>query len=162
MAAEDAEALFSSLGPVEAGALTGFWRGRAVDTGHPVDTLLRVSGWIGKEFQGAEEVHPLVLEGAFGRYRMNPGLVPMRAVRALGLAGWPGMRGMVRVLGPLLATRLPRARLRMMDDRGTVTAAMVYDQLPIVDIFRAVDADTVMGLMDERGQRPAFFVLTRE
>jgi hypothetical protein len=50
----------------------------------------------------------------------------------------------------------------MIDDRGTVTAAMVYDQRPIIDVFRAVDEGTVMGRMDERGQAPAFFVLSRE
>jgi hypothetical protein len=38
---------------------------------------------------------------------------------------------------------------------------MVYDQRPIIDVFREVDADTVMGRMDERGKRPAFFVLSR-
>jgi hypothetical protein len=158
----EAEALFLSLGPVRVERLTEFWRGRSVETGHPVDELLRVSGWIGKEFLSAEAVHPLVHEGAFGRYRMNPGLVPLGLIRALGMAQWPGMLGAVRALGPLMATKAPRARLRMIDDRGTVTAAMVYDQRPIIDVFREVDGETVMGRMDERGQRPAFFVLTRE
>jgi hypothetical protein len=158
----EAEALFLSLGPVGVERLTGFWRGRSVETGHPVDELLRVSGWIGKDFLSVEAVHPLVHEGAFGRYRMNPGLVPLGLIRALGLARWPGMAGAARVLGPQLGTRVPRARLRMIEDRGVVTAAMVYDQRPIIDVFRAVDDRTVMGRMDERGQGPAFFVLTRE
>jgi hypothetical protein len=158
----EAEALHRALGPVPVERLTGFWRGRSVETGHPVDELLRVSGWIGKDFGGSEAVHPLVHEGAFGRYRMNPGLVPLGLIRALGMARWPGMAGAVRVFGPLLATTVPRARLRMIDDRGTVTAAMVYDQRPIIDVFRAVDEGTVMGRMDERGQAPAFFVLSRE
>jgi hypothetical protein len=158
----EAEALFLSLGSVPVERLTGFWRGRSVETGHSVDELLRASGWIGKEFLSAEDVHPLVLEGAFGRYRMNPGRVPLRIARRLGLARWPGMREVVRGVGPLLATKAPRARLRMVEDRGTVTAAMIYDQRPIIDVFRAVDADTVMGRMDERGESPAFFVLSRE
>jgi hypothetical protein len=162
MRPEEAEELFLSLGAVPVERLTGIWRGRSVGTGHPVDELLRVSGWIGKEFLTAEAVHPLVCQGAFGRYRMNPGLVPLGLIRGLGMARWPGMAGVVRVLGPLLATRVPRARLRMIDDRGTVTAAMVYDQRPIIDVFREVDADTVMGRMDERGQRAAFFVLSRD
>jgi hypothetical protein len=70
--------------------------------------------------------------------------------------------GVARVLGPLLATKAPRARLRMVEDRGIATAAMVYDQRPIIDVFREIDGDTVMGRMDERGQPPAFFVLSRE
>jgi hypothetical protein len=158
----EADALFLSLGPVPVGRLTGFWRGRSVETGHPVDELLRESGWIGKEFLSPEAVHPLVHEGAFGRYRMNPGLVPLGLIRALRMARWPGMAGAARVLGPLLATQVPRARLRMIEDRGIVTAAMVYDQRPIIDVFREVDGDTVMGRMDERGQAPAYFVLMRE
>jgi len=162
MSPEGAEALFATLGPVPLGMLAGFWRGRAVETGHAVDELLRESSWIGKDFLAPDEVHPLVHDGAFGRYRINPGLVPLGPARALGLARLPGARTLFRLLGPLLSTRRPRARLRMVDDRGCLTAAMIYDQRPIIDVFRKVDDGIVMGRMDERGQRPAFFVLTRE
>jgi hypothetical protein len=162
MSREAAEALFLTLGPVPLEMLTGFWRGRAVETGHATDGLLRASSWIGKDFLAADDVHPLVHDGAFGRYRLNPGLVPLGLARGLGLARLPGTRAAFRVVGLLLATRRPRARLRMIDDRGCLTAAMIYDQLPIIDVFRRVDGDTVMGRMDERGQPPAFFVLARE
>jgi len=159
---EAAARLFESLGPVPLEMLRGFWRGRAVATGHAVDELLRVSGWIGKEFLSAEAVHPLVHEGAFGRYRLNPGIAPLSLARVLGLARLPGASSLFRMLGPVLSTRSPRARLRLLCDGGIVTTAMVYDQLPIIDVFREVDADTVMGRMDERGaERPAYFVLTR-
>ncbi len=141
--------------------LTGFWRGRAVETGHPVDELLRASSWIGKDFLSQDEVHPLVHEGVFGRYRLNPGLVPLGVARATGLARLPGVRAAFRLLGPLLSTRRPRARLRLIDDRGCLTTAMIYDQRPILDVFRKVDDDTVMGRMDERGRAPAFFTLSR-
>jgi hypothetical protein len=43
------------------------------------------------------------------------------------------------------------------------TAAMLYDRLPIVDVFRRLDATTLLGLMDARGiPQPFFFRLTRE
>jgi hypothetical protein len=161
MSPEAAEALFAARPPVPVDMLTGFWRGRAVATGHPVDELLRASSWIGKEFVALDEVHPLVHEGAFGRYRLDPGRVPLGLGRRLGLARLPGAPSVFRLLGPLFATRRPRARLRMIEDRGVVTAAMIYDQRPIIDVFRKIDGDTVMGRMDERGQPPAFFVLTR-
>jgi hypothetical protein len=161
MTPAEAEALFAGLPPVPLAMLTGLWRGRAVATGHPVDELLRASAWFGKDFESAEAVHPLVHDGAFGRYRLNPGLVPLRLARRLGLARLPGAAAAFRLIGPLLATRRPRARLRMVEDGGTPTAAMIYDQLPVIDVFRRVDADTVMGRMDERGQPPAFFLLTR-
>jgi hypothetical protein len=63
----------------------------------------------------------------------------------------------------LLRTRKPTARLRMMEHRGVVSATMIYDFLPIHDVFRSVDDDTRLGLMDLRGMaQPFFFVLRRE
>ena len=51
----------------------------------------------------------------------------------------------------------------MMEHRGVSTATMIYDALPIHDVFRKVDDDTVLGLMDLRGlPQPFFFVLRRE
>lgn len=39
---------------------------------------------------------------------------------------------------------------------------MVYDDLPIIDMFRRVDARTVLGVMDMRAMPlPYFFVLRR-
>ena len=63
----------------------------------------------------------------------------------------------------MLGTGLPRARLRQVTYRGTQTAAMVYDQLAIIDVFRAVDDDTRLGVMDMKGMdAPFFFVLRRD
>ncbi len=54
------------------------------------------------------------------------------------------------------------ATLRMVEYRGVVTATMVYDKHPIFDSFRAVDADTVMGAMDRKGEdAPLLFRLRR-
>jgi hypothetical protein len=40
---------------------------------------------------------------------------------------------------------------------------MIYDEVPIHDIFRKVDDQTVLGLMDYKpAERPFFFVLQRE
>ena len=40
---------------------------------------------------------------------------------------------------------------------------MVYDQLPINDVFRRLSDDTVIGAMDLRNSRkPYFFVLQRD
>ena len=46
---------------------------------------------------------------------------------------------------------------------GVVTATMIYDALPINDLFRAVDGATRLGLMDLRDMpQPFFFVLRRD
>ncbi|KAI9323565.1 hypothetical protein BX666DRAFT_2022292 [Dichotomocladium elegans] len=62
------------------------------------------------------------------------------------------------------------ARLREVKFRGVTTAAMVYDQLPIIDYFHKVDGTVIMGAMDLReGSLPGmdashgtfYFYLTR-
>ena len=46
--------------------------------------------------------------------------------------------------------------------RGKHSAAMIYDRKPIIDYFRKIDDDRVLGLMEMRGmERPFFFLLTR-
>jgi len=49
----------------------------------------------------------------------------------------------------------------MLEHRGVVSAALVYDHQPIVDTFRAVDPDTLVGVMDLRGIPPYLFSLRR-
>ena len=44
------------------------------------------------------------------------------------------------------------ATLRMVEYRGVVTATMVYDRHPVFDHFRRVDDDTVLGVMDRKGE----------
>jgi hypothetical protein len=63
----------------------------------------------------------------------------------------------------MLRTDQPKARLRMTEYRGVVSATMIYDSLPINDIFRKVDDHTVLGAMDLRfAPQPFFFILRRE
>ncbi len=55
-----------------------------------------------------------------------------------------------------------KARVRMMEYRNKVSATMIYDYLPINDVFRKVDDNTVLGLMDfKRISQPFFFLLNR-
>ncbi|KAB2350923.1 DUF4334 domain-containing protein [Actinomadura rudentiformis] len=54
------------------------------------------------------------------------------------------------------------ARLREVVFRGTVSAAMVYDTQPIIDHFRRVSDEVVLGAMDAKGQpETLYFHLTR-
>ena len=65
------------------------------------------------------------------------------------------------VARPLLRAHEPKARLRNLEHRGKVTGAMIYDQLPIIDVFRRIDETTLLGLMEMRAvAQPYFFVLT--
>ena len=50
-----------------------------------------------------------------------------------------------------------------MEHRGVDTAAMIYDALPIIDVFRRVGSGVLLGAMDMRGlAAPFFFLLERD
>jgi Domain of unknown function (DUF4334)/GXWXG protein len=161
---EEALAFFDVCGLVHMEDMLGCWRGSAVPTGHPFDGLLEAFGWRGKRFESPDETHPLVFESAAGLFSVNPALLPVSlAVRFNRLVRTRVMRMIGRRLVRMARTSKPRARLRMMQYRGVVTATLSYDALPINDHFRRVDADTVIGVMDFRTiDRPFVFVMRRE
>ena len=154
---------FDGLPAVPAAEMLGRWRGSGLPTGSPLDGLLEAYGWYGKEFLDAERVHPLLFGAPGGPRPIDPALIPMGLLRDRpSLARSAAARRAFTVLRPLLRTAKPRARLRTVEHRGVATAAMVYDALPIIDVFRRVDATTLLGLMDMRSApMPYFFVLVR-
>jgi hypothetical protein len=160
---EEALALFDRLPAVAPQELLGRWRGEGFPTGHPLDGVLETYHWHGKRFRSAEAVDPLLFRAA------NGSVLPLRAVMPdpRWLERWPWLRARAagdafqRWLLPLLIRRRPQARLRAIEHRGVVTAAMVYDRLPILDVFRRLDATTLLGLMDARGIEPPFFFVLR-
>lgn len=63
-----------------------------------------------------------------------------------------------RMANPVMGS----ASLRRVEYRGVLTATMVYDKHPVFDHFRRVDEDTVLGVMDRKGDdMPLFFHLRR-
>ncbi|AFE07261.1 hypothetical protein COCOR_06987 [Corallococcus coralloides DSM 2259] len=150
---EEALALFDSLPAVDVGFMRGTWQGREFQTGHPLDGLLASTGWYGKQFIDAESVHPLLF------YTED-----RKAVFPVDPRKWPApeLAGPVAPHRALVGTDQFKARLRMLEFRGRLSATMVYDDRPILDVFRKVDRDTLLGLMDARDMPPYFFVLRRE
>lgn len=157
-------ARFDALPGATVDGCLGRWRGSGLPTGHPLDGLLEALGWWGKEFVDAETVHPLLFRG-----RDSPP-APLAPVPLLvrWLLRYPRlMQGRIArtafaAARPLLRTSEAKARLRRVEHRGVLGAAMIYDGLPILDHFRTVDATTLLGLMDLRGMaQPYFFVLQR-
>ena len=158
-------AFFDSLAPVSTAEMVGRWRGSGLPTGSPLDGLLEAYGWWGKEVVDDETVHPLLVAGRGGRpYPVNPALVPLSVLHSRpGLAHSALLRRAATAVRPLARARRPAARLRTLTHRGVASAAMVYDALPVVDVFRRVDDEVVLGLMDMRGlETPFAFVLTPE
>ena len=157
--------LFDALPPLDVADLLGRWRGSGIPTGHPLDGRLEAAGWYGKRMVSTEEVHPLVFRGPGGRLvAVAPGRLPLRPLLRLAPLVPPGFVARAfPLVRPLLVTSRPAARLRTVEHRGVVSAAMVYDDLPVVDAFRRVDERTVLGVMDLRWQeQPYVFALRRE
>ncbi len=164
--AEDAMELFDSLEPVDVGFMIGNWKGEGFHTNHPLDGLLEAYHWYGKRFESPEDVHPLVFSTLRGGLAIvNPALLGP----SLGLMGRvpmlksPMAGRIFQTLMPFLTTSRSRARLRMTTYRGKSSATMIYDHLPMNDVFRKIDQDAVFGVMDLKGMNsPLFFILRRE
>lgn len=162
----EAFATFDSLEPVDTGFMIGSWKGESVLTGHPLDGLLEAYRWHGKRFESDEDAHPLVFSTLRGRrVSIDPRCFrpALPLIDRAPLPTSPIVTRLFQLVMPFLTTRRSRARLRMMTYRGKSTATMVYDHLPIHDVFRKVDGDTVFAVMDMKGMsRPFFFMLRRE
>lgn len=155
---------FDALEPVGLDFMLGAWRGEGFATGHPMDGALQAYHWWGKRFDSAEHVHPLVFSTrSGGTVCVNPSwLAPALAwMKQRPLPRSAALGRIAQACLPLLATRRSQARLRLMEHRGKLSATMVYDRLPIHDVFRRIDADTVLGLMDLKAMEQPFFFLLR-
>lgn len=164
---EEALRLFDGAETADIEFMIGTWRGSELPTGHPLDGLMEASGWYGKRFVDAERVHPLLFYAADCSrvFPVDPARVPVGLILGLPLPRTRGLPYHQLVLGarPLVRTAQYKARLRMTEYRGRLSATMIYDDKPINDVFRKLDDHTVLGAMDRRGdKRPYFFLLRRD
>lgn len=119
--ADELDRIFDVLEAVDCAPLLGRWKGGDFDTGHPVTQQLAATGWYGKTFHSLSEVDPLICRGADGELYSD------------------------------LKTMGGGASLWMVAFRGKVSATMVYDRRPVLDHFRRVDDNTLMGVMNGKG-----------
>ena len=163
MSTEEALALFDRSETVSVEMMLGKWEGAEIATDHPMDGLLAASRWTGKEFHSSEEVYPLVHKGFGGRdFRVNPALMPIGLAMKLPWLRKPVSTLLFLAAEPIITARKSKARLRMTEHRGTTSATMIYDDKPIHDVFRKLDDENVLGLMDMKNMdRPYFFRLRR-
>jgi hypothetical protein len=164
LSAEAALDAFDGLPVITPEEMIGSWRGSELPTAHPLDGLLALYGWRGKRFEDAERVHPLLFEHHGRTVAVDPARLPLGvALNLPHLSRTDKAVELFRASLPLWRTRKPKARLRAVEHRGLVSAAMIYDDLPIIDHFRRADEGRVLGLMDfRRTPRPFFFLLERE
>jgi len=132
------DALWADLEVVDAAAILGSWRGFAFTTGHPVEKALAASRWHGKRFDALDDAKPLICRADDGSLYSDT------------TTGGGG------------------ASLWNVEFRGEVTATMVYDGRPVLDHFKRVDDDTLMGVMNGKPEavlahgRHFYFGLERE
>lgn len=163
MSTADALALFDSLAPVDIDFMLGRWVGSGFDTHHPMDGLLETFGWYGKAFVNADEVHPLLFRLGDNVISISPRFMPMNLMWKLHVPRSGLLNALSLPFKLALQTDKARARLRMLEHRGKTSATMIYDDLPIHDVFRKLDNETVLGVMDLKAMpQPFFFVLRRE
>jgi hypothetical protein len=113
------DALWADLATVTVEEVLGGWRGGDFATGHVASTVLEKVRWHGKRFDGPLAAVPLVCRDDSGELYSNKE------------AGGGG-----------------EASLWPVQFRGEVTATMVYDKMPVLDHFKKVDDDTLMGIMN--------------
>jgi hypothetical protein len=161
---EQAFQLYDSLETVEVDFMMGSWKGSGFPTNHTMDGALETFHWYGKSFEDPNNVHPLVFQSFTKKlFKVNPGLMPVRLATIIPNKNL-GFLGIIFLLIRFFfQTSKSKARVRMTEFRGKITATMIYDQLPIHDVFRKVDENTLLGCMDYKGMKEFFFfVLERD
>ena len=160
---EEALKLFDELETVDLEFMIGRWQGSGLHTNHPMDGLLEASNWYGKEFIDSDHVHPLLfLDGNNKIFKVAPNLTAMNLVLRFPVPKNKVMKLLLNFMNSMVKTEKSQARIRMMEHRQKISATMIYDKLPIHDIFRKIDDNTVLGLMDFKGApKPFFFILKR-
>jgi hypothetical protein len=104
-------------------------------------------------------VFPLVMKDKSGKiFNLKPTIMNYNVPRSM-------IPMTMKLFKPFISMDESAARLRIVEHRGVATSAMLYDSLPIIDIFRKVDECTLFGIMDFKNADTTasyFFVLERE
>lgn len=113
----------------------------------PVSVEFMLGSWKGGKFDGGTEPDPINWYGK--RFDSAKHAEPLMVRTADGS------------VQPY--TALGAAQLRMVEFGGKVSASLIYDKQPIMDYFRKIDDNRVIGLGDIKGKPTDFFFhLTRE
>lgn len=161
---EDAFALFDSLQPVEPEAIHGLWRGRGLATGHPLDGVLENLGWYGKRFHPDGRADALLF--FWDEHRLipvDPAGIPVRlALRFGGIGRQRIAKSLFSYLVKAMRAKATVAEVRNVRFRGVTSSGMAYDRQPIIDHFRKVNDNRLLGAMSIAGdERHYFFWLDR-
>lgn len=158
---EDIFTIYENLEPATLAFMKGRWKGFEIETGNKLEGLLTLTGWYGKLFISPEEVHPLLFytKRKTALYAVNPNLIPL----SMEFPKFKVLSTIMALAKPFLQTKKSMARMRMIEYRGKITGTMVYDKKAIMDHFAKIDDNTMLGMMDLKGDSsPYVFVLERD
>jgi hypothetical protein len=149
---------FKRLAPIKPREMIGLWSGRGIPSGHPLDGVLENLGWFGKRFTVEMRADPLRR-----LIPIDPARIPLRlALRFHSVGRTRAARNLFSCLQRGLRAKGTVASLDIMPFQGVASAAMAYDDQPIVDHFRRLDDRRIMGAMTIQGDdRIYFFELER-
>ena len=125
------EAFFDTLPEITNQEIIGEWKGGYIKSGSIIDLTLKDYG----------------VYGWIGKHYHSED-----KVKAL-MHKFFGLKFNIPVIG--------NARIREIRFRRKVSTGMIYNHLPIIDHFRRVDANTLMGAMDLKGKVVLYFYLYR-
>ena len=157
-------ARFERLPGIAVEDMVGLWKGTGIPSGHPLDGVLENLGWFGKRFGPDMRADALLFRTDEKRLLpIEPALIPLRLALRLGALGRTGMvASLFAYARRFLRAKGTSAALQTASFGGVMSAAMAYDRQPILDHFRRIDENTVMGAMTIEGDsRLYFFQLTR-
>jgi len=107
----------------------------------PIKPAEIMGTWRGGKFDGGTTPDPINWYGK----RFNS----MENVEPLLITNPDGSIGVFDKLGP--------ARLREVEFKGKVSSTIIYNNMPIMDYFRKIDDDTIIGWGEVAGDTPDFF-----
>ena len=150
---------FQGLSPVEPHEMIGLWTGRGIPSGHPLDGVLENLGWFGKRFSAQMRADALLFRGGENRLvAIDPAWIPLRlALRFHRLGRARVASQLFSYLLRRLRAKGPVARLNKIPFQGMTSAAMIYDTQPIIDHFRKINDNRVMGAMVIEGDNRVYF-----
>jgi hypothetical protein len=147
------EALFTDLPAVRTDEMLGTWSGRYVRVEAEQTPRLVSEGWYGMRFVDDDHVDTMLYRAGGGElFATDPaGIV---AALAEGASDLVDLRSRIEVSEPV-------ACMRMVEHRGTVSAAIIYKHHPIIDYLRRIDERTILGVAEVTGKETTgFFLLT--
>ena len=155
---------FKTLGPVLPAEMVGLWRGEDIPSDHPFDGVLENLQWFGKRFLPDLRADALLFQWKPDRLvPLEPAAFPIRlAIRLAPLGRTSLARKLFSHVQKVARAHGTTAKLTLRMVDGLETTAMVYDKLPVIDVFGRVAENEVAGMMVVDGDDRWYFFRLRK